>query len=93
MKIKDLFYLMDNLKGVLMVNLKDALVVNLKRALMDNLKEVWSSLDLKFAKENGYNIKVIKGYNFNKRGGGFIAPLGTRWKKRGFHLQMGWNPH
>ena len=27
---------------------------------------VWSSEELKFAVENGYKIKVIKGYNFNK---------------------------
>ena len=27
---------------------------------------VWSSEELKFAKEHGYNIKVIKGYNFSK---------------------------
>lgn len=27
---------------------------------------VWFSEELKFAKKNGYNIKVIEGYNFNK---------------------------
>jgi DNA polymerase type B, organellar and viral len=27
---------------------------------------VWSTEELKFATENGYKIKVIKGYNFNK---------------------------
>jgi hypothetical protein len=27
---------------------------------------IWSSEELKFARENGYQIKVIKGYNFNK---------------------------
>lgn len=27
---------------------------------------IWSSEELKFAKENGYTIKVIKGFNFNK---------------------------
>lgn len=27
---------------------------------------VWSSEELKFAKENGYKVKVIKGYHFNK---------------------------
>jgi hypothetical protein len=27
---------------------------------------IWSSEELKFAEENGYEIKVIKGYNFNK---------------------------
>lgn len=27
---------------------------------------VWSSKELKFAKSKGYEITVIKGYNFNK---------------------------
>jgi DNA polymerase type B, organellar and viral len=27
---------------------------------------IWSSEELKFAKKNGYTIKVLKGYNFNK---------------------------
>jgi hypothetical protein len=27
---------------------------------------IWSTEELKFAKDNGYKIKVIKGYNFNK---------------------------
>ena len=27
---------------------------------------IWSSEELKFARKNGYKIKVIKGYNFNK---------------------------
>lgn len=28
---------------------------------------IWSSEELKFAKENGYEIVVIKGYNLNKK--------------------------
>lgn len=31
-----------------------------------NFEGIWSSEELKFAQENGYEIKVIKGYNFNK---------------------------
>jgi DNA polymerase type B, organellar and viral len=31
-----------------------------------NFEGIWSSEELKFAKENGYTIKVIKGYHFNK---------------------------
>lgn len=27
---------------------------------------IWSSEELKFAKEHGYLVTVIKGYNFNK---------------------------
>jgi len=29
--------------------------------------DIWSSEELKFAKENGYEIVVIKGYNLNKK--------------------------
>lgn len=27
---------------------------------------IWSSEELKFARDKGYTIKVVKGYNFNR---------------------------
>lgn len=43
---------------------------------------VWSSEELKFAKENGYQIKVIKGYNFNKLENVFTDYVTDLYKKK-----------
>lgn len=43
---------------------------------------VWFSEELKFAKENGYEVKVIKGYNFNAVDGVFNSFVDDLFKTR-----------
>ena len=43
---------------------------------------VWTTSELKFAKENGYEIKVIKGYNFNETDSPFTNYIKDLYEKK-----------
>ena len=43
---------------------------------------IWSSEELKFAKNNGYTIKVNRGYNFNKVNNLFTSYVNDLFKKK-----------
>jgi DNA polymerase type B, organellar and viral/RNase_H superfamily len=67
--IKDLFGFfqakvktsLNNYLGLLPIKTKNGLILP-----NGEFEGVWSSEELKLAKENGYEIKIIKGYNFNR---------------------------